>query len=316
MSTCSFNDAQGCFHNFGTNAVAVITWIAATSLLAGFLVVWGLVELAAITASSYGSRAANQQPNSAQPLDVNVTGQQWIWTFEYPKGQQGIDGAIKSDRLVVPLGVPVYFNVTSKDVVHSFWVVELGVKIDANPGAVTNTGFTATKTGIYNVRCAELCGLHHAYMQTQVLWYESLRIGMSGGEIHKRVMQRLAYAPFKPSLNPGHLGSIDEWSHTPIRPDSDDPIRSGMLLQCDIIPDTTPVGTALNCEDTVVIADANLRAQIASHSPELWQVIKARRDYMRTALGIILPEEVLPMSLANARYAPAWLQPDMVWVKE
>jgi len=152
-----------------TNAVAVITWIAATSLLAGFLVVWGLVELAAITASSYGSRAANQQPNSAQPLDVNVTGQQWIWTFEYPKGQQGIDGAIKSDRLVVPLGVPVYFNVTSKDVVHSFWVVELGVKIDANPGAVTNTGFTATKTGIYNVRCAELCGLHHAYMQTQVV---------------------------------------------------------------------------------------------------------------------------------------------------
>ena len=152
-----------------TNAVAVITWIAATSLLAGFLVVWGLIELASITASSYGSRAANQQPNSAQPLDVNVTGQQWIWTFEYPRGQQGIDGSFTSDRLVVPLGVPVYFNVTSKDVVHSFWVVELGVKIDANPGAVTNTGFTATKTGIYNVRCAELCGLHHAYMQTQVV---------------------------------------------------------------------------------------------------------------------------------------------------
>jgi hypothetical protein len=73
---------------------------------------------------------------------------------------------------------------------------------------------------------------------------------------------------------------------------------------------------AFNCEDTVVIADANLRAQIASHSPELWQVMKARRDYMRTALGIVLPEEVLPLSFANARYAPAWLQPDMVSVKE
>ena len=69
-------------------------------------------------------------------------------------------------------------------------------------------------------------------------------------------------------------------------------------------------------EVTVVIADANLRAQLASHSPELWQVIKARRDYMRTALGIVLPEEVLPLSLANGRYAPAWLQPDMVWVNE
>ena len=152
-----------------TNAVAVITWIAATSLLAGFLVVWGLVELAAITASSYGSTAANQQPNSEKALDINVTGQQWIWTFGYPKGQREIDSSFASDKLVVPIGVPVYFNVTSKDVVHSFWVVELGVKIDANPGAITNTGFTATKLGTFNVRCAELCGLHHAYMQTQVV---------------------------------------------------------------------------------------------------------------------------------------------------
>lgn len=154
------------------------------------------------------------------------------------------------------------------------------------------------------------------YMQTQMLWYESLHIGMSGGEIHRRVMQRLATAPFKPSLNPGHLGSIDEWSHTPIRPDSDDPIRSGQLIQCDIIPDSTPAGTALNCEDTVAIADASLRAQLAALAPDLWQAIKARREYLRTAIGIILPEEVLPLSLANARYAPAWLQPDLVWVKE
>ena len=154
------------------------------------------------------------------------------------------------------------------------------------------------------------------YMQTQMLWYESLHLGMSGGEIHRRVMQRLAIAPFKPSLNPGHLGSIDEWSHTPIRPDSDDPIRSGQLIQCDIIPDNTPTGTALNCEDTVAIADATLRAELATLAPDLWQAIKARREYLRTAIGIILPEEVLPLSLANARYAPAWLQPDLVWVKE
>lgn len=152
-----------------TNAVAVITWITATSLLAGFLVVWGLIELANITASSYGSVSANQQPNSAKPVDINVTGQQWIWTFEYPRGESGIQQSITSDVLVVPLGTPVYFNVTSKDVVHSFWVVELGVKIDANPGAITNTGFTATKLGTYNVRCAELCGMHHAYMQTKVV---------------------------------------------------------------------------------------------------------------------------------------------------
>ena len=146
-----------------TNGVAVVTWITVCSVLAAFLVVWGLVELATITSASYGSVPANQQPNSAKPVVVNVTGQQWLWSFDYPDS-----GNIKSDQLVLPINVPAYFNVTSLDVVHSFWVVEEGVKIDANPGAITNTGFTPTKLGTFNVRCAELCGLHHAYMETQL----------------------------------------------------------------------------------------------------------------------------------------------------
>ena len=146
-----------------TNAVAVIGWTVATSLLAAFLVIWGMVELATITADSYGSTPASQQPNATKPIDVNVTGQQWVWTFEYPDQER-----IQSDVLVVPINTPIYFNVTSKDVIHSFWVVEMGVKIDANPGAVTNTGFTANKLGTFNIRCAELCGMHHAYMETNV----------------------------------------------------------------------------------------------------------------------------------------------------
>jgi hypothetical protein len=89
-----------------------------------------------------------------------------------------------------------------------------------------------------------------------------------------------------------------------------------MLIQCDIIPSQTPSGTALNCEDTIAIADAPLRAAIAAHDPELWNVIQARRDYLRDAIGITLAAEVLPLSLANARYAPGWLQPDVVWVME
>lgn len=156
------------------------------------------------------------------------------------------------------------------------------------------------------------------YMHTQRSWYEALRIGVSGGDIHAGVLQTLAAhgAPYTPALNPGHLGSIDEWSHTPIRPGSDDPIRSGMLIQCDIIPSQTPSGTALNCEDTVAIADANLRAGIAALDPTLWHVIEARRTYLREAIGITLAPEVLPLSLANARYAPGWLNPDLVWVAE
>jgi cytochrome c oxidase subunit 2 len=145
------------------NSIATIGWAVWVSALAAFLVVWGLVELANIQAFANGSVTANQQPNSQQSITINVTGQQWVWTFAYPDQNK-----VTTDVLVVPINTPIYFNVTSKDVVHSFWVVELGVKIDANPGAITNTGFTATKLGTFNIRCAELCGLHHAYMETQV----------------------------------------------------------------------------------------------------------------------------------------------------
>jgi cytochrome c oxidase subunit 2 len=146
-----------------TNGTAVVLWIAATSILAGFLVIWGLVELATITSYANGSTPSNQQPNDQKAIDINVTGQQWVWTFQYPD-----QGAVTSDTLIVPINVPLYFNVTSKDVIHDFWVVELGIKIDANPGAITNTGVTPDKLGTFNIRCAELCGLHHAYMQTKI----------------------------------------------------------------------------------------------------------------------------------------------------
>lgn len=146
-----------------TNAVGVTLWIAVTSILAAFLVVWGVTELATITAYSYGSTPPDQQPSATKPIDINVTGQQWVWSFGYPD-QSNINSAV----LVVPVNTPLYFNVTSLDVVHSFWVVELGIKIDANPGAVTNTGVTPNKLGTFNIRCAELCGLHHAYMETQI----------------------------------------------------------------------------------------------------------------------------------------------------
>jgi cytochrome c oxidase subunit 2 len=145
------------------NFVANILWSVITSLLAMFLVVWGLMELAQITANSYGTVSADEQPGGSSALIVNVTGQQWVWTFEYPQH----DG-LTSDILYLPKDRAVYFNVTSKDVLHNFWAVELGVKIDANPGAITQTGVTPNKAGTFNVRCAELCGLHHAYMQTEI----------------------------------------------------------------------------------------------------------------------------------------------------
>jgi len=139
-------------------------------------------------------------------------------------------------------------------------------------------------------------------------------VGVSGGNIFGNVMSALGGAPFKPALNPGHLIAIDEWTHTPIYADSTQMLSSGMALQCDIIPTPMPNGTALNCEDTVAIADASLRAQIAAQYPELWARIQMRRAFMRDALGVALSEDALPLSINCAYFMPYWLAHDLVCV--
>lgn len=150
------------------------------------------------------------------------------------------------------------------------------------------------------------------YFGALAAWWQSVRIGATGDEIHGAVLRALDGAPFAPLLNPGHLISIDEWTHTPIAAGSAERIASGMVFQCDIIPAPLPDGQALNCEDTVAVADAALRTAIRAGYPELWAQIEARREHMRQALGIALPDELLPLSAAPAYLPPFWLAGDLV----
>jgi Xaa-Pro aminopeptidase len=152
------------------------------------------------------------------------------------------------------------------------------------------------------------------YWRAIVTWYESVRLGVPGDEIDRRVRESLEGTGFGSALNPGHLVHLDEWVHTPVRPGSVDPIRSGMCMQCDIIPAGAREGWAANCEDTVAVADAELRAELAARHPELWSRIAARQDFMRRRLGIALADEVLPLSAAPAYFAPFWLEPDLALV--
>jgi len=90
---------------------------------------------------------------------VNVTGQQFTWTFEYPSEK------VNSPELVLPVNRPVEFKIQTKDVIHSFWVPQFRLKSDAVPGLTTAIRLTPNKTGRYEVVCAELCGLGHATMR-------------------------------------------------------------------------------------------------------------------------------------------------------
>ena len=100
----------------------------------------------------------------ANEMRINVVGQQFAWTFEYPQA----DGKpIKSTQLVVPVDQPVRFFVKALDVIHDFWVPAFRMKVDAVPGIETKYRVTPNRLGNYPVVCAELCGLGHSVMRAQ-----------------------------------------------------------------------------------------------------------------------------------------------------
>jgi hypothetical protein len=145
------------------------------------------------------------------------------------------------------------------------------------------------------------------YWRAIATWYEALELGASGGEIFQEITGLLEGEAFASSLNPGHLIHYEEWLDSPIRAGSSDPIASGMVLQSDIIPTGIRPGWTANCEDTVAVGDADLRAAIESQHPELWSRITARRAFMRDSLGIRVRDEVLPLSPTCGYFPPFWL---------
>jgi hypothetical protein len=147
------------------------------------------------------------------------------------------------------------------------------------------------------------------YWQSMAAWYEALSVGARGGDVFDTVIDALAGQSFAPSLNPGHLIHYEEWLNSPIRDGSDDPIQSGMVLQSDIIPTGIRPGWVTNCEDTVAIADAELRAELAAKHPELWARVEARRAFVRDSLGVSLGEDVLPLTATVLHLPPYWLEP-------
>lgn len=101
----------------------------------------------------------------ANPMVVEVVGRQFSWEFRYP------DQDFSAGELHLVVDRPVRFEITSEDVIHSFWIPAFRAKRDATPGRVAELLITPNRLGSYPVRCAELCGAGHATMTTTV-WVE------------------------------------------------------------------------------------------------------------------------------------------------
>jgi hypothetical protein len=107
------------------------------------------------------------------------------------------------------------------------------------------------------------------YFSAAAAWYETVGIGVKGGDIYKAVMEHVGDPFFGVGLNPGHLIHLDEWVHSPIKKKSKMKLRSGMALQCDIIPATGTDYFTSNIEDGIALADEKLRAGEGSRSAVL-----------------------------------------------
>ena len=121
----------------------------------------------------------------ADAMDVFVQGKKWMWKFAYPGGPNAIDS------LRVPANRPVRLLITSRDVIHSFFVPALRIKMDALPGRYTQTWFVADRPGRYEIFCAEYCGLGHSSMLGELVvmpaadfdaWIQQQRSGLAGAQ--------------------------------------------------------------------------------------------------------------------------------------
>jgi cytochrome c oxidase subunit 2 len=137
-----------------------ILWLILTTATVLGLAAFGTYELVKDGAGGgQGPNAAFLPTNHHQAMDVQVIGQQWEFTYRYPTA-----GGVEVPHLYLPANTLIRLHVTSLDVIHSFWAINLGVKADANPGT-DNVVYVETRNPVkLNIRCAELCGLWHGYM--------------------------------------------------------------------------------------------------------------------------------------------------------
>ena len=132
----------------------------------GLEIAWTAVPAILVTAIAVVSAVALAQ-NDRLPkkhIRVNVTAQQFAWTFQYPASK-----GLTTSSLRLPLGEAVELKMQSKDVIHSFWVPQFGQKQDVVPGITTRLVITPKRLGTYPVVCTELCGEGHALMRSQAI---------------------------------------------------------------------------------------------------------------------------------------------------
>lgn len=135
-------------------------------------------------------------------------------------------------------------------------------------------------------------------------WYAALRLGATGGEVFEAAESARDASLLDFALNPGHYLHLDEWVNSPFARGSEVQLRSGMVMQADVIPVSRGPFCYANLEDGLALADADLRDELRRLDPEMMRRVERRRDYMMNVLGYELDECVLPLGDTSGWLAP------------
>jgi cytochrome c oxidase subunit 2 len=131
-----------------------ITWSVGTLVVCLAVFAWGFKDY------------LSERTGPKEAYEIHAQGQKWNWTFTYPNG-------FVDSTLHVPVNTNVRIVIRSIDVIHSLYIPEFRVKMDAVPGRYTTLWFNATKEGTFPVDCAEYCGTHHSDMLSEVTVHDA-----------------------------------------------------------------------------------------------------------------------------------------------
>ena len=233
-------------------------------------IAWIAVPLAIVVVIFFWSAqlyvSMSRPPRDA--IDVYVVGKRWMWKIQHVTGQREIN------ELHVPVGVPIRLNLTSEDVIHSFYVPAFRVKKDAVPGRYNVAWFQATRPGKYHLFCAEYCGTKHSGMIGSIIVMEPAQFQdwLAGGAAG------MSLAAGGEKLF-GELACV-----TCHRPDSQGrgPVLDGLFGKT----------VSLANGETVVADEAYIRESIMTPSAK---VVKGYQPVMPTFQGLVSEESVLQL---------------------
>lgn len=202
-------------------------------LIAGSVALLVIIAIPTLQGIWYGYDVPEEE--RANAIEINATGYQWWFKFEYPGEQVPLPAGgeaplVTGNELVVPAGVPVRVNLRTVDVIHSFWIPKLAGKVDMMPNRANHLWFKADQPGYFYGQCAEYCGESHAIMKFRVIalsqedyakWLENQKLPARTVTTQSLAAEaaapRAQFASLKETTAPGStLGSSPDFDANPL----------------------------------------------------------------------------------------------------